>query len=54
MSDSFFTNAPILIEVVLVLGVAVGWGILELRSLDRAKKRREAAERAKADAADHR
>lgn len=36
----------LLLEMLLVLGVAIGWGVHELRTLNRLKREREARERA--------
>ena len=36
-----WTNAPILVEVVLVLGGALAWGFWELHTLGKARKERE-------------
>lgn len=35
----------ILLEILLVLGLAIGWGVHELRTLSRLKREREARER---------
>lgn len=35
----------ILLEILLVLGLAIGWGVYELRSLNRLQREREARER---------
>lgn len=35
----------ILLEILLVLGLAIGWGVFELRTLNRLKREREARER---------
>ncbi len=37
-------NAPILVEVVLVLGCALAWGFWELHTLSKVRKERERRE----------
>ena len=38
----------IFLEILLVLGLAIGWGVHEIRGLDRLKREREAREKAEA------
>jgi uncharacterized membrane protein YcjF (UPF0283 family) len=38
----------IFLEILLVLGLAIGWGVREIRGLDRLKREREAREKAEA------
>ncbi|MFM9861246.1 hypothetical protein RUR49_22540 [Pseudoxanthobacter sp. M-2] len=38
----------IFLEILLVLGLAIGWGVHEIRGLNRLKREREAREKAEA------